>query len=167
MACAINGNDVMIFDSAEEWRGLFKLSWTSEDKKTSWAFGTSIGRGKFDTGEPFAPTTNSLPVGPARRDQIHALAFCHSHEVSKELTGAVEVIYGYQTGVPANVPGGLIDLSKAPGQSGTAHWGSIVKYLLYKFDDQLTGVARFELFDDFEGQRTGFEGLYDAATLGL
>ncbi|HKA06748.1 MAG TPA: outer membrane beta-barrel protein, partial [Gemmataceae bacterium] len=167
MACLINGNDVMIGDPAEEWRGLFKYQWTSEDKKTTWAIGTSIGRGKFNTGEPFAPATVALANEPAGRNNINVFDFTASHDIDDKLTAAIELIYGYQYGVPANVVGGLIDTSKAPGQAGVAHWGSIAKYLLYKFDDKTTGVLRLEAFDDFEGQRTGFEGVYWAATAGL
>jgi Putative beta-barrel porin-2, OmpL-like. bbp2 len=163
----INGNDVMIFDPAEEWRFMGKLTWTSDDKKTTWSLGTSLGRGKFNTGEPFAPTTISLPFEPAGRNNINVFDFTYSTEVSDEVTYAFEAIYGCQYGVPANVPGGIIDLSKAPGQTGNAHWGSLVGYCFYKFDKQTTGVLRGEVFDDFEGQRTGFEGPYWAATAGL
>jgi hypothetical protein len=163
----VNGNDVMWFDPAEEYRILAKYQWTSDDKKTTWAVGTSLGRGKFNTGQPFAPTTVSLPFEPAGRNNINVFDFTASTALSDELTAAIEIIYGYQYGVPANVVGGLIDTSKAPGQTGTAHWGSIAKYFLYKFDEQTTGVLRLEAFDDFEGQRTGFEGVYWAATAGI
>jgi hypothetical protein len=43
----------------------------------------------------------------------------------------------------------------------------VCQYLNYSFTDKLGGILRFELFDDFEGQRTGFEGLYTAVTTGL
>ena len=32
--------------------------------------------------------------------------------------------------------------------------------------DRMTQITRFELFDDFKGQRTGFKGLYTALTVG-
>jgi hypothetical protein len=163
----VNGNDVMWFDPAEEYRVLAKLQWTSDDKKTFWAFGTSLGRGRFDPSEPFAPATFAAINEPAGRNNINVFDFVYSTAVSDELTLAFEAIYGYQYNVPANVPGGIIDLGKAPGQPGTAHWGSLVGYTFYRFDEQVTGVLRGEMFYDAEGQRTGFEGLYCAGTAGL
>jgi hypothetical protein len=79
------------------------------------------------------------------------------------VTYTTEVIYGYEYGVPANVAGGIIAEDKTVG---TGHWGSWVHYLFYNFSSKLTGIARFETFDDFEGHRTGFEGLYTALTVG-
>src|SRR5262249_11442967 len=66
--------------------------------------------------------------------------------------------------VPANVPGGII---KTDATEGTMHWGALVNYLTWVIDPQLTAILRVELFDDPEGQRTGFEGLYSAVTMGL
>jgi hypothetical protein len=163
----VNGNDVMWFDPAEEYRILAKYQWTSDDKKTFWAVATSLGRGRFDPSEPFAPATFGTANEPAGRNNINVFDFVYSTAVSDELTLACEAIYGYQYNVPANVPGGIIDLSKAPGQPGTAHWGSVVGYAFYKFDEKVTGVLRGEMFYDAEGQRTGFEGLYCAGTVGL
>lgn len=37
----------------------------------------------------------------------------------------------------------------------------------YKWTDKLTGIVRFELFDDSQGQRTGFDGLYTEITAGF
>ena len=129
----VNGNDVMIFDPAEAWRLLAKLGYTSDDKKLTWAFGTSIGQGKFNTSEPFAPATIALANEPAGRNNINVFDFTITEEVSDEVTLGFEAIYGYQTGVPCNVAGGMIDTTKTPGQSGTAHWGSLVGYGFYKF----------------------------------
>ena len=86
-----------------------------------------------------------------------------SHTFNPKLTYMTELIYGYQYGVPANVPGGIISTNVT---SGTAHWGSWVQYLNYNFTSKLMGIVRYELFDDFEGQRTGFEGVYSALTVG-
>ena len=163
----VNGNDVMIGDPAETWRGLAKIAYASDDKKTNIALATSLGHGKFNVGQRFEPATLALAYEPAGRNNINVFDLTFSQELSDELTTAFEAIYGYQTGVPANVLGGLIDTSKSAGQSGTAQWLSFVKYFLYKFNDSVTGVARAECFQDFQGQRTGFEGVYWAGTAGL
>jgi hypothetical protein len=163
----VNGNDVMFLDDSEEYRVLAKLAYTSDDKNTTWAFGTSLGRGRFNPADRFAPSTVALPNEPAGRNNINVFDFTITEIVSDEVTLGFEAIYGYQTNVPANIPGGLIDTTKFPGQSGTAHWASVVGYTFYKFSDTVTGVARGEVFWDCEGQRTGFVGPYYAGTLGL
>jgi hypothetical protein len=50
---------------------------------------------------------------------------------------------------------------------GTAHWFGVLDYLTYTFTPRLNGTTRLEFFDDEQGQRTGFPGLYTALTLGL
>ena len=41
------------------------------------------------------------------------------------------------------------------------------QYLFYTLSSRLTATARVEVFDDFQGQRTGFNGLYTEVTGGL
>jgi hypothetical protein len=43
----------------------------------------------------------------------------------------------------------------------------VVNYLTYTFTPRVSGTVRLECFDDFQGQRTGFPGLYTALTAGL
>ena len=159
----VNGNDVFP-DAAEETRFMGKVQWTSDSKRDSIAFGTSIGRGKFDSGAPFAPSTVSTPDEPAGRNNINVFDVVYTHTFSLVLSYALESIYGYQYGVPANVPGGII---KEDATEGTAHWGSICNYLFYTIDPHWSAGLRLEFFDDFEGQRTGYEGLYTALTGGV
>jgi Putative beta-barrel porin-2, OmpL-like. bbp2 len=159
-----NGNDVMIGDKSEELRFVGAISWTSTDKKTGITFGTSIGRGSFNAGDPFNPSTVGLQSEPAGRNNINVFDIVATRQITEKLSYAFEAIYGYQNGVPANVPGGIIATNKV---SGTAHWGSLVNYLNYDFTEKVRGIVRVETFDDFEGQRTGFEGLYTAVTAGF
>jgi len=58
------------------------------------------------------------------------------------------------------------ELVLAYADEGVAHWGSVVHYLTYTFNPKVAGILRVETFDDFDGQRTGFEGLYTAVTVG-
>jgi maltoporin len=61
-------------------------------------------------------------------------------------------LYGYQT----NLPG-----------SGHADWYSFVNYGTYQWRANLQSNCRVEFFDDVNGNRTGYEGLYTAGTMGL
>jgi hypothetical protein len=44
---------------------------------------------------------------------------------------------------------------------------SISHYLTWTLTPRLSTTARLEFFDDPQGQRTGFTGLYTALTMGL
>jgi hypothetical protein len=50
---------------------------------------------------------------------------------------------------------------------GTAYWGAAVNYLTYDFTPRTSGTIRLGLFDDPQGERTGFPGLYTQLTTGL
>jgi hypothetical protein len=160
----INGNDVFL-DKSEELRMLGKLIWTSPDKRDIVALSTSAGRGKFNAGDPFNPATVGTQSEPAGRNNYNVFDATWTHTFNAVVSATVELTYAYEDGVPANVPGGIIQ----PGATtaGTAHWGSLVNYLNYTLSPRLTGVTRLEFFDDFEGQRTGFPGLYSAVTTGV
>jgi hypothetical protein len=163
-----NGNDVTIGDPSEEYRFTGKLAWTSEDEKTTVALGTSVGRGKFNAGDPFAPTTVGLLSENAGRNNINVFDLVFTRKVTDDFTYGLEVIYGYQYGVPTTVALPTVgSMIKNDATHGTAHWGSVVNYFTYSFNEKTTGIVRAEAFDDFEGQRTGFEGLYTAVTGGL
>jgi hypothetical protein len=156
-----NGNDVF-FQSYQEPRFVGAVTWNSLRKDVV-TFGWSIGRGSFNPGAPFNPATIALAWEPAGRNNFNAFDLVWTHTFDPKLAYSSELIYGYQNNVPANVPGGIISEDKTVG---SAHWGSWAQYLTYNFSSRLTGICRFELFDDFEGQRTGFEGLYTALTVG-
>jgi hypothetical protein len=50
---------------------------------------------------------------------------------------------------------------------GTAEWFGILNYLTWQLTPRLATTARLEFFDDIQGQRTGFPGLYTDLTVGL
>jgi len=158
-----NGNDVW-FVPEQELRGVAALTYTSDDKDTTATFGTSFGRGIFNAGSPFNPATVGLQTEPAGRNNINVFDFVLTKKINDKWNYAFESIYGYQQRVPANVAGGII---KENATEGTAHWYSIVNYLTYAVSDTVSAVNRLEFFDDAQGQRTGFEGLYTAYTFGL
>ena len=98
-----NGNDVTIGDPAEEYRWTGKLAWTSEDEKTSQTFGFTLGRGKFNAGDPFAPQTSSLMSENAGRNNINVFDYVLTHKFTDNFTYGFEALYGYQYGVPTTV----------------------------------------------------------------
>jgi hypothetical protein len=159
----VNGNDVWL-DAAEEARFLGTVKYTQPGGRNTVTFATSLGRGKFNAGSPNPEATFGTANEPAGRNNYNDFDVVYTHAFSPVLSYTLEAVYGYQYGVPANVTGGII---KQDALSGTAHWGSVVQYLFYTVSPRLTAQARFELFDDFEGQRTGFEGLFTVVTTGL
>jgi hypothetical protein len=75
-----------------------------------------------------------------------------TRKLSDRLGWQFEGLYGFTT----NVPG-----------TGFANWFGVINYLSYQLDPALTANARLEFFDDAQGQRTGFPGLYTAVTAGV
>jgi hypothetical protein len=134
------GNDIFI-DPAAEGRFVGTLRWAPPGGRDTFTFGTSIGQGSFDEEEAF--------------NRINVFDIVYTHTFTPSTSYALEVIYGYQRNTPVGEE--IVD----------AHWGSVVNYLFHNFDARTSGLLRFELFDDFQGARTGTEGLYIASTVGM
>ncbi len=163
-----NGNDVFI-DPSQELRFVGALTHTSDDEKTTVTAATSFGRGKFNAGDPFNPATNGLMSEAAGRNNFNAFDIVINRKVTDNFTYALEAIYAYQTGVPTTgnvgaLTGAAVNTDPV---SVTANWWSVVNYFIYKHSDCVSSIVRAELFDDADGQRTGFEGVYYAGTFGI
>jgi hypothetical protein len=76
----------------------------------------------------------------------------YTHKVDARTNYLFEGLFGFTTNVP---------------DIGTANWWMLLQYLTHDFTPRLTGVVRYEIFDDAQGQRTGFEGVYSALTAGV
>lgn len=148
------GNDVFI-DPSEEPRFVGTVKWTQPGGQNAVTLATSVGRGKLNTGDPFAPATVSLMTEPFGRNNINVFDLVYTHVFNSRMNYAFEGIFGYQTNT--------VGLFNSTG-TGTATWASAVHYLNYFFSPQAMGILRVETFDDFQGHRTGFEGLYLAVT---
>jgi hypothetical protein len=173
------GNDTF-FDAGDEGRFLGFVKWTQPSGgRNTFTLATSLGRGKYNVNAPLATedfrgvTTSGIggeaaggPAadgGGAGRNNINVVDMLYTHTFNPVLSYAAESIVGWQYDVPAfDLPGdhGLIG-------PNTAHWASLAQYLTYQMSPRLTGTVRAEVFEDFEGQRTGFEGLYTELTTGL
>ena len=139
-------------------------AWKSPSERDTLALGTTAGRGRFNANEPFNPPTAGLPKEPVGHNNFNMIDLVFTHRFNSRFTYALESSYGEQSNVPANVPGGIV----RPGAAvGTAHWVSAVNYFRYTFTPRLGGIVRVELFDDIDGQGTGFPGLYTLITGGV
>src|SRR5581483_8906831 len=95
---------------------------------------------------------------PLGRNNFNAIDLYWIHIFNVKWSYQFEGIYGWQTNVP---------MIANPQGFGNAHWFALCNYLFYNITPKLTYQTRAEVFEDCEGQRTGFPGLYEALTTGL
>ncbi len=105
----------------------------------------------------------SVVAGSGRYDlnnaqnNLNLLDLVYTHNFNPLLKYTLDAVAGYETNVSTIAPTGR----------DTAWWYGAAQYLTYTLTPRLAVTGRFELFDDPEGLRTGFEGLYEALTLGV
>jgi len=133
----ILGSDVFI-DPADVPTFMGDVKWAAPDNRDSVLFSVIVGPGRFNQGRDF------------NNPEIFDLVY--THLFNPRLHYSFESLFGFET----NVPG-----------IGTADWFGVLNYLTYDFTALLSGTGRLEFFDDAQGQRTGFPGLYSALTAGL
>jgi hypothetical protein len=114
------------------------VKWAPPTGRDSVLVSVILGSGRFDQAEAF------------HNPEIFDMVF--THKFSTRLTYALDALYGFTTNVP---------------DIGFANWWATVHYLSYVLTPRLTAVSRLEFFDDIQGQRTGFPGLYVAPTVGV
>lgn len=131
------GNDVFI-DPASEPYYMGSIKWAPKNDCDTVLFSVILGSGRYNQAEQF------------HNPQVFDLVY--THKFDDKLNFTFEGLYGFTTNVP-NV--------------GTALWFGLLNSLTYSFTDKVSGTTRLEFFEDFQGQRTGFEGLYTAITVGL
>jgi hypothetical protein len=119
---------------------------------------TYTGSAKWAPPDGRVGATLAVILGDGRFDREHNLHnpelfdLILSRKLSDRLTWQVETLYGFTTNVP---------------NTGFANWLGVMNYLNYQLGKNLTLNSRLELFDDAQGQRTGFRGVYTAATAGV
>jgi hypothetical protein len=131
------GDDVFI-DPADELTFMGDVKWVRPGGRDSATFSVLIGPGRFNQGRNF------------NNPEIFDLVA--THKFNPHLNYSFEALFGFETNVP---------------DIGTANWFGILNYLTCDFTPRLSGTARLEFFNDPQGQRTGFPGLYTALTGGL
>ncbi|MFO0809538.1 MAG: outer membrane beta-barrel protein [Gemmataceae bacterium] len=114
------------------------VKWAPPNGRNSVAAFAIVGPGRFDTAENF----NNLDV----------FDLVYTHKFSDRLNYSLEALFAFQTGVP--------------GLNTITEYG-VVQYLSCQLAPHLNATGRLEFFDDVQGQRTGFPGLYTALTAGV
>jgi len=157
-----NGNDVYFGDPSEELRFVGNMRWVQPGGRNTVTVATSLGRGKFNPAYATPPqqSTVALATEPFGRNNFNAFDLVYTHMFSSVLSYNLEAIYGYQYNVPQS--------AMAVGSyNGFANWFSAAHYLFWTISPKWSNIVRFETFDDCQGQRTGFAGLYVAITEGV
>jgi hypothetical protein len=164
-----NGNDVFLVPE-EEARMFGKITYAAANQRDNVQLGWTLGRGRFNSGAPFSPATVALAQEPAGKNNFNAIDLVYTHVFNARFTYVNESMYAWQTAVPAS-PNAVISTGSivrtGPPFPGTAHWASSVHYFRFNFTEQVSSILRIETFDDFNGQRSGFPGLYVVETAGL
>jgi hypothetical protein len=131
------GSDVFI-DRTANPTYTGSAKWAPPDGRAGALFAVILGDGRYD-----------------REHQLHnpeLFDLVLTRKLSDRLSWQGEVLYGFTTNVP---------------DVGFANWFGVINYLSYQLDRNLVANARLEFFDDAQGQRTGYAGLYTAATAGV
>jgi hypothetical protein len=131
------GSDDFI-DPVDQPTFLGSVRWVQPDQRNSVVLSVILGSGRYNQGRHF--------------NNVNVLDLVYTHQVSSRLSYSLNALVGHETNVP---------------EIGTADWFGLVNYLTCTLSPRLSASARLELFDDVEGQRTGFPGLYTAFTAGL
>jgi hypothetical protein len=126
------GSDDFI-DPVDNATFIGSLRWVRTDQRDSVLANVIAGQGRFNQKRNF------------HNPEVFDLVY--THKFDPRLNYAFESLYGFTNNVP-NI--------------GTANWMGILNYLTYNITEQVSATTRLEFFDDFQGQRTGFAGLYTA-----
>ena len=136
-AGAILGSDVFI-SPADVLTGMGSVKWAPPDGHASLLFSVIVGPGRTNNSQGF------------NNPDIFDLVY--TRKLTEKINYNFESLFGFTTDVPT---------------VGIATWFGVLNYLTYDFTPKLSGTARLEFFNDSQGERTGFEGLYTTITTGL
>jgi hypothetical protein len=133
----VTGSDVFV-DPAARLTYVGGVKWAPPAGPDGVVFNVVIGPGTFEAGRRF------------NNPEIFDLVY--THKLSAALTYSLELLYGFQADVP---------------EIGFANWLGAVNYLTLQVTPRISATGRLGFFDDAQGERTGFPGLYTALTAGL
>jgi len=131
------GSDIFV-DPADTPTGMGSAKWIQPGGRNTVLFSFIVGSGRFNQARNF------------HNPEIFDLVY--THKFNPRLNYNFESLFGLTRTVP---------------DIGRADWFGILNYLTYDFMPRLSGTTRLEFFDDAQGQRTGFPGLYSAFTAGV
>ncbi|MBX3398063.1 MAG: outer membrane beta-barrel protein [Gemmataceae bacterium] len=133
----VTGSDVWI-DPAARATYVGGIKYAPKDGKGSIAFNSVIGTHEVLASENFT--------------HFNSYNMLFTYNVSDKLTYVLDATFSHAD----NFAG-----------VGSAHWYGFANYFQYKISDKVASNLRVELFEDTKGVRTGFSGLYTAATWSL
>lgn len=119
---------------------LGQLKWAPKDGDTTAALNVVL--------------TDPTYLSNANFTLFNCFNFLLTHKLSDKLNYVLDTTYSYTENAPV-------------GGSGYADWYGAANYLIYNFADNWSTTLRAEVFNDSTGFRTGYEGLYTEATLGV
>lgn len=147
-AGAVNGPDRW-FDRYGQWNPLAAMRLTSPDEKT--VFTTVLTVGPSPTQIAGVPGTNA-------RNQKTYLSNLLTHKWTERLSQAVELDLIVAEDFYSPV---------ANKTFRNADYFAATTWLIYEFNDRVSGVARNDIFRDDQGSATGVADTYYESTLGL
>jgi hypothetical protein len=136
-AGAVLGSDVFI-NRADSPTFIGSAKWVRSDQQESAQVSVILGSGRYNQAFSF--------------NNPEVLDLIFTHAFSSRLSYNFENLWGYQTHVT---------------DIGTAYWFGVLNYLTCAVTPRLSATTRLTFFNDAEGQRTGYPGLYPALTMGL
>jgi hypothetical protein len=131
------GNDVF-FDPTDEPTFIGGVKWVSQSKTDSVNANLYVNGGNY--------------FGSRQRDNTQYFDLIYTHVWTPRFQTITEGMFSFQTAVP---------------ELNTVTWYSLVHYFQYDFTPRTYGAIRLEAWEDSQGQRTGFKGLYNEVTAGL
>jgi hypothetical protein len=135
---ASTGTDTFIDANTNNLTFLGQLKWAPKEGKTTAAVNAVI--------------TNPEYIQAAAFPVYNYYNFVLTHKFGDKLSYVLDAGYAHMDGAP-NI--------------GSTSWYGAANYLIFNHTDKLTSTFRAELFEDTDGFRTGFQGLYTEVTYGL
>lgn len=136
----VMGSDIFI-GPGDEPTFVGALQWTQPGGGRNTALVSVVaGSGRFDTNH--------------NQNNLNLIDLVYTHTFNPVLKYTLDACAGYESNNPDPV-------------NGTGTWYGAAHYLTYTVTPRLSTTGRLELFDDPQGLRTGFKGLYSAATAGV
>lgn len=133
----VNGNDVFI-NPADSPYGIGSVKWAAPTRPDTVLVSWVLGSGRYNASRDF--------------HNPEIVDFIYTRKLNARTNYVFEALYGCTYNVP---------------EIGFANWNGIVNWLYYDFTPRLTGGVRLEFFDDAQGDRTGYKGLYTDFTAGV
>ena len=147
----VQGADVF-FGPAAQANYLGGITWISNEQDRSIAFNTMLGSAEYD---------KRLQT----QNQFDVFEILLNRDWSESFHQTLDLLYSFENGIDGITVTRDNQRYLAPG--GFSNWYGAIHYLTKDFGEKLSVTNRLELFDDPQGVRTGFAGLYFTLSQGF